>query len=355
MADLEADPVGTPESSAPETPSTPAAPVAPAEPSTPLEDLYDFDAPGNDAPPVAETPPSTPATPENSPDPPDPTAPPEPAPVSGELRQRAMNMGISPEYMATFKDPVQLELAVATAERVQMNTVATIANQLRQQQTQQQAPAPQPQPPPEAPAPFNEAAMRAAHEKQGYDSSLSDVLVDQAKQTHGAMVQSHQVALANHQLLQRLQQNESGQQQYQQQLQEIRDQHARENLDRDWKDFNAGLAPEMQKLVGTPEAKSQIQIMANSLLIGMHQSGQKLPSNADAFKTAMYAALGEKLQQAAEGKVREEVKTHQARGTQRPASASQKQTPGGTAESAGRFAEEFMRGVGMPSSNGLEV
>lgn len=357
MTDLEAGPDTAQVADAPviETPASETVSSTVSDsPSTPLEDQYDFGPPGeNDPPPVA---------PDAAPVVVDPAVAAVATPaISPELTQRAANLGYSTEFITSFKDdPIRLESAVLNSERVAMQAMQFA----RSQQAAPPAQAPvqqQPQlpPPPAAPV-FDENAMRAKLREMNYDDSLSNVLVDEAKRTHATALQQHQF------MVQRLAdqdrynaQSQEFMRNHQTQLQNIQVQHQTEMVNRDYADFVKGLPEPVQKLVTTPEAKAQIHAMANTILFGLQSTGQQLPSNAIAFKQAMYAALGDKIQGAATDTVRQEVRTHQARATTRPSSAS-----GGSAASklplggdrAGAFVEEFYRSHGMPSSNsGLEA
>jgi hypothetical protein len=363
MVDLEDGPDTNPVADAVDTsiPATSDAPPSPASApaSTPLEDQYDFGPPGeNDPPPVAGAAPA--ASPEAAA-----VAPAAPV-ISDALMQRAAQIGYTPEVIATFKDPIQLEAVVRTAENVAFQAY----NVARQQQAPAPVAAPVQQtlqlpPPPAAPV-FDENAMRLDLAQKNFDPSLVEAIVGTAKQGHAQNLVSHQFATQNYNLMvarMRAQDDYNAKtQQYMhgqtQQFQALQAQHQRELIDRDYESFKSGLSESVQKLVNTPEARAQIMQTANMLLVGMAQTGQQLPPNSVAFKTAMYAALGEKIQQTATETVREEVKTHRARATTRPSSASggsKAELPLGV-DRAAAYLENFYRQIGMPSdSSGVEV
>lgn len=370
--DLEADPPGggaeqaiadaIGDSSPAETVSTSDAPVTFADP---LADQYDFGPPGEDD--VPPPPAAAPATPDAAAAAATPEAPAEVSAISEGLRQRAIGMGYTPEFVATFKDPTHLELSVRATEQA-ATAAFNFARQQQapqpQQQVQQQAPVQLP-PPPVAPPAFDEAAYRQQLKAMNYDDSLAEAMVGQEKKIHTALTQAHAVAVENHRLMTRFAdqdryntQSHEYMRQADARVAQIQAQHQGELIERDWSDFTKALPKEHQKLVSTPEAKAQIYQMANTILVGLMQSGQQLPPNSTAFKQATNAVLGEKLYQAATETVRSEVRTHQARSTSRPSSAAARPTGGGrgSPEAAGNFVDEFYRQHGMPSSNnGIEV
>lgn len=359
MVDLEADPVGGSsvadaviESVSADSPASdaaaPAAPETPSTPSDPLADLYDFGPPGEDqspAPAAASAPPSVDAAV---------TAPAEEPAVSDVLRQRAAAIGYTPEFMSTFKDPTQLEMAVLGAERAAL-AAFQVANQQRQapapvQQPVQQQAAPAPQ----APPPFDENAFRQNLKNQNYDEGLAELLVANEKRIHEQANQSYQLQMRLHDQDRYNRESHQFMLQKEAQIQAIQAKHQQELIDRDYADFTRGLSEAHQKLVSTPEAKAQVIGMANTLLAGMAQSGQRLPSNTDAFKQAMFAVLGDKLFSAATEQVRQEVRVHQGRSTSRPASSSSRPVSNGgrgSVDGAARFSEDFFRKMGMPSSD----
>lgn len=368
MVDLEADDAPgvvasdpVPDDDAPETPASDPTP-APADKPQSLEDLYDFDGP-----PVTTTP--TPSAPADATPPVAPVAAPEVPVISAALQQRAEQMGFTPEVTATFKDPMQLEAVVRTAENAAMQAMQFTRQQMQpppvqapvQQQQTLQIPAA-----PAAPV-FDPNAMRNDLASKNFDPSLVEAMVGLASQNHAVALQNHQAAVQQRDILvQRLtdqdrynQQSQQFMQGYQQQLQQINAQHQKELLDRDYDTFSAGLADPVKKLVTDPATREQIWNTAMVLANGMASTGKQLPTNPEIFKTAMYAALGDKIHQAATETVRQEVRTHQNRATSRPSSgvAATAKKNGDGYEAAGTFADNFWRQNGWPSDDAgsLEV
>lgn len=358
MTDLEAGPespvVDAVSTEAPASETVSSSVPEPA--STPLEDLYDFGPPG-------ETPLDAPlagAASADAPAPPDaPTAP----VISDALLQRATAMGYTPEVIASIKDPIQLEAVVGTAERIATQAFNFARQQTPAPQVQQPAQVVQLPPAPVAPV-FDENALRVDMASKNFDPSLIDAMVGMARGNHQVAMSNHQSLLQQHNLMtQRLtEQNDYNarahayMQGQDQRLAQIQQQHQRELIDRDYTAFQSGLPEPVQKLVADPAARAQIMQTANTMLAGLQATGQQLPTNSAAFKQAMYAALGDKIHQASVETVRGEVRTHQARATQRPSSASggsqvvNRLPPG--PERAGAWIENELARLGMPNHSG---
>lgn len=360
MVDLEAGPE-SPVVDAVST-DTPASETVsssvPETPSTPLEDLYDFGPPGETTDATVAV--AAPADAQAAPAPADaPTA----HVISDALLQRATAMGYTPEVIASIKDPIQLEAVVGTAERVAMQAMHFARQQAPVQQTQQPVQAVQLPPAPVAPV-FDENALRVDMASKNFDPSLIDAMVGMARGNHQVAMSNHQSLLQQHNLMtQRLTEqsdyNAKAHQYMQQQdqrLAQIQQQHQRELIDRDYTAFQSDLPEPVQKLVADPAARAQIMQTANTMLAGFQATGQQLPANSVAFKQAMYLTLGDKIHQASIETVRGEVRTHQARATQRPSSASggsqvvNRLPPG--PERAGAWIEDQLARLGMPNHSG---
>ncbi|MHB1950123.1 MAG: hypothetical protein ACYCQK_01460 [Acidiferrobacteraceae bacterium] len=360
MIDLEADPPGEPADPSGGAPVSESLPSDPALADSP----YDFDdTTGAQSPASAPVPAEKPAEASTAAAAPEAShsgsaaAAPPPAGLSAELTTRAAAVGYTPELIGTFKDPVQLELAVAGAERAAINAAVAVFNQQQAQIRAQQPVAPQaPAPPPPPPA-FDENALRAQYRAMNYDEGLAEALIGQAKQNHEVAVGAHQLAVQNHRIMARLQDQDRYNRELYEHSQRLAVQHQRELIDRDYQAFQSELSKEQKALVADPTARMQIMQTADALLAGMAARGQQLPNNVAAFKQAMFAVLGEKLYDAGVSQVRAEVKTHQGRAVARPASsASRGGTPAGSsADRAGRFAEDFFRQIGAAAADGFEV
>lgn len=354
MIDLEAGTDDSPLESAvmDPAPSEPS-PSSPATDAANLASDYDFDSPAYNQPEKPASP--TPESPAPSGAVADPSSSAAgsgtqvESSVSPQLAQRAASMGFTPEVMAAFSNPVHLELAVSRAEQAAINGM--LFAQRPQQPAQQAQPAPLPAPP-QAPAPYNEAAHRAsmAH----FDETLQNQLVEQAKAQHAAAVQQHQIATQLWEHSKYARDMYAYAQRQDQQIAAMQQRHELEMINRDYEQFTSGLSEAAKKVVSDQNARATILQAANALLVGMQQTGQKLPSNPEAFKMAMYATMADKLNGMAVEQVREEVRTHQRRAVARPGGSSSR-SGGGIPlgpERAAQFAESFMRKIGLSGGGG---
>ncbi len=332
------------------TPDVPASDPAPSSAAPPAEPAGDYDFDDESAKAALAIPAATSETPVVAPEAGAGT-PAAPAFSDAQL-QRAASLGWGPDQLASFKDP---EIGLLNAEKLALQTHYNAVAQ-QQIQAQQFAAARQPQaPPPQPPAPppaLDENAVRKAWLDAGYEANVADMQVGVAKDLHAARLETHQQALQNFEMQQWAHKAYAHQMGVAQQVQAQQVAYAQELITRDFADFKQAL-PESTRGLIDDAAQRAIFAAADYTLKGMMANGvppNQLPDNKTLFRSAMYAALGEKIVSTlgaqAREKVREEVTQHQNRVIPRPSSASRPTAPGGI-EAAGRAADDWYRKMGM--------
>lgn len=313
-------------------PSPDPSPAATPTPSAPTGDYDVVDPLRNDTP--VETVAAKPEVPEPTPE--AIAAAAKPA-ISPEIQQRAANLGMTLDELATYSDPAK---AVISAENVAFRAQQAVHAQLQAQQFANQ-PKPQPPQPPKQP---DFSAMKADLVAQGYEEKATEAIVGLAKQNYANALDTFNQNQWLHQFHQWAQGTE-------QRLQAQSQQHQVEIAQRDFADFKKSLDPEMQNLI-TADAEKQIWQTADAFARGYAAQGQT-PQFKQLFEQAMYATLGQKLQGVAVSKVRTEVKTAQGRAVSRPRGADGKRSEGeaGARSFANKFyAEKFGSAQGAMSS-----
>jgi len=327
----------------------------PAEPETPTPETPPAEPPAEPAPDEAGEP-APAAQPEQA------AAPAAPATnnqaaaaiaapqISQQQIERAARLGWTPEILQGFTNP---EEGLLRAENLALNFLMAGRQQAGQPQGATGQAAPQQPQRPAVPQQFNETEAREFFTQQGFDSTIVDRFVNDARQLHGVALENQQMRQWAGELYNHVQHLTRFAAESDARAQMSRQQQAQEIIRRDFDTVKQSLdAPTRAKI----DAKTQNEIfaLADTIVSGHIAQGRQPPSNDAAFRQAISAVMAGEGVSIALARVRDEVKQHQDLGIARPTSGGKpRQVPGDQA--AGDFADEWYRKAGLMSggSGGL--